>query len=196
LRINPVHALLSLLHHQASIGGVQGRKSVALARLVEELKTASDTPTKLSIINRLQKELGVEKAVETPPAAPEAELPPEDAPGAWRMSNASTESMNGLRTHQAARHWELESVLQALMNGPLGDKMSVDADGVATPFRPTAEDIEKAIESLGLNSRHLFREQMQMSDSPPESGGIPEMLQRFVFILAGVSILIAVVLMV
>ncbi len=196
MKINPVHALLSLLQQQAETAAPGGKKSVNLAKLIDELKAAADPQSKVAIVERIQKELGVQKSEALRPRPELMERPLEEKPGAWRMSSATTESMNGLAQQRSARHWELEAVIQALMNNPKADTATVDKAGVATPFRPTAEDVEKAIESLGLTPRQLFRDDLHDKSTQGVGDVWPEAVQRLLLIMVGLGVLFTVALVI
>ncbi len=67
------------------------------------------------------------------------------------MSAKSTEVMNGLKTEHFSRQWETEAIIRAIFeqagHGNGGDENRRPRNTVQ---EPTAHDMAKSIESLGL----------------------------------------------
>lgn len=195
MKVNPPNILSALLRHHVKPGLTDNQKSSEITEILKELSNAPTAAEKHAIIERLllreQRELMAAKLATPDSIASPTEEP---QPHTWRMSAKSTEVMNGLKTEHFSRQWETEAIIRAIFEQAHHGAGGEDIAGLATPFKPTAHDMAKAIESLGYSSRALYRDDPQpfrpdMDDRP--NG----MVSRLALMTSGILIVTVVLMM-
>jgi hypothetical protein len=177
-------------------GMTANEKSSEITDILKELSNAPTSADKHAIIERLllreQRELLAASSTR-----PESEVSQsEDAPApAWRMSSKSTEMMNGLKTEHFSRQWETEAIIRSIFEQAQQGHGPEHIAGLATPFKPTAHDMAKAIESLGYSARALYHDDPPpfMTDIDQQSNGSAF---RLVLMASGVVMVALVLLMI
>lgn len=165
MKVSAPNILSALLRHHVKPGLTSNEKSSEIADILKELSNAPTAADKHAIIERLllreQREL-LAASRATPSPETQAPAGEEAPPQAWRMSSKSTEVMNGLKTEHFSRQWETEAIIRAIFEQAQHGPGTEPVSELATPFKPTAQDMAKAIESLGYSARALYRD-----DPPP-----------------------------
>lgn len=195
MKVNAPNILSALLRHHVRPGLTGNEKSSEITEVLKELSNAPTAAEKHAIIERLllreQRELLAGKLSASDAQAVTGEEP---QPHTWRMSAKSTEVMNGLKTEHFSRQWETEAIIRAIFEQAHHGSGGEDVAGLATPFKPTAHDMAKAIESLGYSSRALYRDDPQpfSMDTDHQTNG---MTSRLVLMTSGILIVTVVLLM-
>lgn len=158
MKVSPPNILSALLRHHVRPGLTANEKSSEINSILKELSGATTVSEKHAIIERLllreQRELQAASRLENASPVVDAEEPLPT----WRMSSQSTEVMNGLKTEQFSRQWETEAIIRAIFEQAHNGSGADHVAGLATPFKPSAQDMAKAIEALGYSARSLYRD--------------------------------------
>jgi hypothetical protein len=138
VQVSPVNLLSALLRHHIQskpTSSSLNSQTAQVQALITELEAAPTVAEKLAILERVLTSDVRSTALGVPEALQESHVTAESEP-AWRISSKSAESLSTLQPER-----------------PEPD--------LAVPFRPSASDMEKAIEALGYSTRSLFPEELR-----------------------------------
>lgn len=155
LKVSSISFLSLLLKQPARLQGATQFNPLDMRTITAELDAAPTVAEKLLILERLLRQQEVAKSApneENSLALPEEGLPVQ----AWKVSEKSVASMNELHYQQYGRQWEAESIIKAVIEHVHLGQSDVGVGEAAIPFKPSAADMEKAIEALGYSSRKLI----------------------------------------
>lgn len=110
----------------------------------------------------------------------------------WRVSGKSAEAISGLRREQSSRQWEIDAIVRSIIEHVHSGQRGENIAGVAMPFKPTPQDMSKAIEALGYSSRAFYLSAMRESvhDEASDSRPLPGM--RMILTVFGLLLVAAV----
>lgn len=192
--MNSVNILSALLRHQLRETESKPAPIPAdVEAVLKELSAAASTSEKHAILTRVLHEHTQVPDLHDAAFNREANDAKLRRPS-FVMSNSTIDGVNTLSNQAKARHWEAEAIIQAIV-GQIHDEHRLDASShLAIPFKPTSQDIERAIETLGFTPRHLFPDSGEDFDGAPSSGvngAVERMLPVAIGLVLIVAILIA-----
>jgi len=192
MKVSPTNILSALLRHHVRPGLNANEKSAEINSILNELSGASSVSEKHAIIERLllreQREIQAAARLSGDgEPADDGEVKP-----TWRMSSKSTELINGLKTEHFSRQWETEEIIRSIFEHHAHANEGENIPGLAMPFKPSAQDMAKAIEDLGYSARALYRNSPvhNVFEDVPERGGTAF---RLALMAVGVAIIALVV---
>jgi hypothetical protein len=163
VQVSPVNLLSALLRHHIQskpTSSSLNSQTAQVQALITELEAAPTVAEKLAILERVLTSDVRSSALGVPEALQESHVTAESEP-AWRISSKSAESLSTLQPERYGRQWEVEAAIRAIFeHARLGPTDRPEPD-LAVPFRPSASDMEKAIEALGYSTRSLFPEELR-----------------------------------
>lgn len=198
MKVSPTNILSALLRHHVRPGLSGHEKSAEINQILKELSDAPTVADKHAIIERLLlREESVQSAAATRVyQEKEVAAAGEEVPRpAWRMSIKSTEVMNGLKTEQFSRQWEAEAIIRSIFEQAQHGQNPGEISGLATPFKPTAQDMAKAIGALGYSAHALYGDGARpfRHEDEYQSGGF---VSRLLLVTSGVALVVFVLLLV
>jgi hypothetical protein len=144
MQVNPVHALLSLLRQHAQAMPPNASKDSVPGGPAGNPVTTLETELGLRLLNRI---LAKEAAALAASRAVFNHLEAEGPIPRASISAQSVDTLNNLAPVSHARRWEAEALLQ-LIGGGTAAASTGPAKGLAQPFKPSADDIDQAVEFL------------------------------------------------
>lgn len=171
MKINATQILAAVLrqHVRTQLPGKQHDAEIKV--ILDELSKAGTVAERHAILERLMlRELQAEGSVRSSQVAPPPSPAPEER-ALWRVSTQSAESMNGLQTQHSSRQWEMEAIIRSIFDNALQDPRDGQSSGLAMPFRPTLQDMARAIEAMGYSTRAFHSEEPRAIQADEQVGG-------------------------
>jgi hypothetical protein len=196
MKISPASVLTALLRHHLQSRESQSKSQVQapnIEAIIQEFEAATTHVDRLSILERIllaDKTPLIGQTLETQQV--------EGVDGApeivWRVSSKATEGLNELQPEVYGRQWEAESIIKYFFESGQLASSDRSVSGVAMPFKPSASDMEKAIEALGYSSRNLFPEEVHTKHENVELKSFGANSVRVLLVITLAMTLISVVL--
>jgi hypothetical protein len=163
VHVSPVSILSAVLrHHIQSKPELSKLNSQApsLQALIAELEAAPTAAEKLVILERVLASEIPKSSSALPDSVQEPQVNKDSEP-VWRISSKSAESLNNLQAERHGRQWEVEAAIRAIFENARFSAADQPQPDLAVPFRPSASDMERAIEALGYSARLLFPDELK-----------------------------------
>jgi hypothetical protein len=191
VHVSPVSILSAVLRHHIQskpYSFLSSSQTQQVQTIIAALEAAPTAAEKLAILEHILASEGP-SSFQGPPKPTPVSAEEIDSETAWRISSKSAESMSTLQAERYGRQWEVETAIRAIFEHAQLGAADKPLPGLAMPFKPSASDMEKAIEALGYSARSLFSEELKSAGTRDDVGRNPSVSLRWLII--GVFLLAA-----
>jgi hypothetical protein len=191
LKVGPTNILSSLLRHHAGLPRQDEDLTQETAQILAALSKARTVQEKYAILEAFMVRQGTLMEMPNPVRKSEGPEIEEHSDATWRISHKSAEAISGLRPEQSSRQWEIDAIIRSIIEQVHAGQAGGHIAGLAMPFKPTPQDMSRAIEALGHSSRAFYydAERRALPDTAKTVASLPVM--RVVLIAFGLLLIAA-----